>query len=326
MAHNLTNGFAFIFRTIILYSNQVLLRTFRVKTKPIFKMKKNILIVATLMLALITTFSSCKKDSTPPTIQFTAGSGYTSSDVTVPVSSTIKVGITAKSGSSKLTDFKIVANASTSPTTILDSTFSSDTFSRDFTITAPAEAGTASLSFIVTDQDNQTAEVSFVITTTAKPISEYTQVMLGSYNNSAYGSSFASADGTVYMLADAKANASKVDWLYYYGSVNAATLAAPADADAATVFNSASNGLQTWPVLNATRFRAVTEGAVWDNILNAADIEAIAVNTNKTSVNQLSVGDILAFKTAAGKLGLIKIDAITTGAAGTITYTVKVQQ
>ena len=43
-------------------------------------------------------------------------------------------------------------------------------------------------------------------------------------------------------------------------------------------------------------------------------------------VSDLQTGNIVAFKTVNNKLGVIAIGAITTGAAGKITYTVKVQK
>ncbi len=290
-------------------------------------MKKNSVLLATVLLAFIAFFSSCKKDSTPPTINFIVKTGYITGDASVPQSSTISFGVNAKSGGTdNLSHFKITRTVSGVPTVLYETALDSIAYIREFNAQVGSEIGSETWTFTITDKNNLTAEISFVITTVASPISVYTQVMLGSWANSDYGSSFASADGTVYKLAEAKTNAAKVDWLYYYGTANAATIAAPDDAEAGTVFISATNGLQTWPVLNATRFRTVTEGATWDNISSAADIAAIAINTSKSSINSIQVGDILAFKTAGNKLGLIKIDAIVPGSAGTITYTVKVQQ
>jgi hypothetical protein len=258
-----------------------------------------------------------------PTINFLGGAGYTSTDKTISVGSDVKIGITAQSGSAKLSGLKITATHNNIPQELLDTTFSSDTFTRDYIITID-NLGDTRLTFTISDKDGGSAEASLVITAVGA-ISTYTQKILGSYDNSTYGSSFASADGTVYKIKDARDNSTKVDWLYFYGVTNQATLAAPDDADAATIFDG-TNGLQTWAKLNATRFRIVTEGAVWDNISTAADIETYATNTTLTKANMLEVGDIVAFRTEAGKLGLIKVTEIVSGGAGTITYDVKVQQ
>lgn len=286
---------------------------------------KRFSILFAVVITAMAFFASCTKDTTPPTINFLGGAGYTSSDATIDAGSDVKIGITAQSGTAKLSSFVIKATHNNVSVTVYDTTFSTDTYTRDFTITID-DLGETRLTFTVTDKDGESAETSLVITANqVDNISSYTQKILGSYNNATIGSSFASADGTVYMMADARTNSSKVDWLYFYGATNLATLAAPDDAVAATIFNG-TNGLQTWTTKNATRFRLVSEGAVWDNILTAADIAAIATNTTESKVSDLSVGNIVAFKTADNKLGLIKVTEITGTSAGTITYDVKVQK
>jgi len=284
---------------------------------------KKISILLAILASGILFFTSCTKDTTDPTINFLGGAGYTSADATIAAGSDIKVGITAQSGSAKLSGLKIVATYNNIPQNLLDTTFSSDTFTRDFIITLN-DLGETRLKLTIMDKDGGSAEASLVITVVGA-ISTYTQKILGSYDNSTYGSSFASADGTVYKIKDARDNSTKVDWLYFYGVTNQATLAAPDDADAADIFDG-TNGLQTWAKRNATRFAKVTAGAVWDNINTAADIAAIATNTTLTKANMLEEGHIVAFKTEAGKLGLIKVGEIVAGGAGTITYDVKVQQ
>lgn len=287
-------------------------------------MRKTTFILA-LLISGIAFISSCTKDTTPPTINFLGGAGYTSSDATIDAGSSVKIGITATSGTAKLASLEIEAVHNNTPVQLYDTTFSSDTYSRDFTFTVD-EVGETKLIFTITDKDGETAEVFLTITANAvNNIVTYTEKILGSYDNSAYGSSFASVDGTVYKIADASANSAKIDWMYFYGVSNQATIAAPDDADAATIFTG-TNGLQNWTTKNATRFRKVTEGAVWDNITTSADIAALATNTTETKANQLLVGNIVAFKTVSNKLGLIKITDIETGGAGSIKYDVKVQQ
>jgi hypothetical protein len=289
-------------------------------------MKKINLLIATLILTGFAFMSSCTKDTNPPTINFKGGATYTSTDVTIDAGSSLTFGILAQPGGAKLQSLKVVATTDNTPLVLDEITISCDSFDQDLTYSC-MDAGVTRMTFTITDKDNQTAEVSLTVTITAVDnISSYTETKLGSYANTTLGSSFASADGSVYMMADAKTNAAKVDWLYYYGGAsNLATLAAPDDASAATVFNGV-NGLQTWTVKNNTRFRAVTEGVVWDNILTADDIAAIATNTVDTKENLLQTGNILAFKTASDKLGIIKIGTIVTGSNGTITYDVKVQK
>jgi len=297
-------------------------------------MKKIQLLAGLLLITGIGIFTSCKKDSTTedlsPSMNFVGGSGFISADANLTAGAVFQVGVNASANSTsktKLTNFKVVRTFNNIPYTVIDSTFSESNFNLQFTIVAYPEAGSERWTFTIKDKDGESKELAFVITTvgTASDITTFSDVVLGSYDNSTIGSSFASSTGVVYKIADAKTNAAKVDWLYYYGVTNLSTLAAPDDVAAATIFNSATNGLQTWSVRNATRFRLATEGAVWDNITTAADIAAIAINTTETFISQLEVGNIVVFKTAGNKLGILKIDGITAGKTGTITYTAKVQ-
>ena len=186
-----------------------------------------------------------------------------------------------------------------------------------------------------TDKDNQTASKNFTITAggaVAGGIETYTTKVLGAQSAST-GSSFASIDGTVYGIVDAKANSAKVDFMYFYGVSNLATLAAPNSSDAAAVFNHATNGVEKWAVRNATKFgtTSVTAGE-FDAMTDDALIASEASGLSADKVNMLSVGDVVAFETAstsshASKKGLIKVTAISsTGADGSITITVKVQE
>jgi len=288
-------------------------------------------------MASLPFITSCGTDEettdVSPTMNFVGGSDFTAGDVTLKAGETFKVGVNAFSNASskaKLSKFKVVRTFNNVPFTALDSTLSStDVFNINITAFAYPDAGAERWTFTITDKDGETAELSFNITTTSGgPIQSYNQKILGSYDNSAYGSSFASADGTVYTLSEAKTNAAKIDWMYYYGVTNKATLAAPSDPSVTEVFTSATNGPATWSVRNATKFSKVSlpAGLTWDAITTDAEIIILASEVSETKSNLLAVGNILAFKTVAGKQGLIKIENITGTAAGTITYSVKVQE
>jgi hypothetical protein len=258
---------------------------------------------------------------------FNAAPGYTTSDVTVPANTELKIGIIAGSTSAKLTNMKISQTVDGTQTTIHDSTFSSDTYNIDFGIKAPSQVLSVKFTFRITAADGESAEISLSVTTTAGGIKTYNQKILGSYD-AATGSSFASADGIVYSLADAKTNSAKIDWMYYYGgAANLATLVAPVDASASTVF-SGPDGPANWTVRNDTKLAKVTlpAGVTWDNITTDAEIIPLATGLTETKVNLLTVGQIVSFKTVTGKMGLIKIEAISGTTAGSITYSVKVQQ
>lgn len=299
-------------------------------------MKKRLSIVFSLLAAGMLMFTSCSDDSTEPgdinpSMTFVGGTGYTSGDVTLTTGTLFTVGINASSSTesnAKLTNFKVTRVFGNKPEVFIDSTISTDHFSIDINFDANAEVGTENFIFLITDKDGKTKELSFVVTTQAAagPINTFSMKIMGA-QGSTTGSSFASIDGSVYSLADAKTNATKVDWLYFYGATNHATLAAPDDVDAATIFNNATNGLQEWAVLNPTRFKKVTDAIDWDNINDDAVIVAqTASGVTLTKGNELAASDVLAFITSTGKKGLIKVNSISGTSDGTITISVKVQQ
>jgi len=285
-------------------------------------------------------FSSCKKDEdpNPPTINFKGGThvgtgmDYVDGDITMGKADLFLVGITASSGSdANLKNYKVIRNYENVITvTQFDSTFNESNFSDDRLYLAYPAVGTEVWTFTVTDKNDLASSVSFTITTeeATSDIIEYTDKILGSHQ-SATGSSFASFDGSVYSLADAKANAEKIDFLYFYGNLNLATIAAPDDGDAANVFFDATNGLQTWSVLNDTRFKdsGLTSGQ-FDAIATSAEIFIAAAQPapDVSNANHLEVGNVLAFQTAAGKYGLLKVTNIVVGADGNIEISVKVQE
>jgi hypothetical protein len=301
-------------------------------------MKK--LLFATLSLVLFAGtvfFSSCSKseDNTPtdqnPVINFVAKSGYVSGDVTLTAGAAFKVNITAfsnTSSGSKLAELIISRVYNNNPKTILDSTISLSSLNAEFQANALSLVGTERWIFKVVDKAGYSSEISFNITTEAAagPINTFSMKILGA-QTAATGSSFASIDGTIYSLAEAKANQAKVDFMYYYGATDLATLAAPDDAHAAQIFTNATNGLQTWTTKNATRFKLVSDVINWDAITDDEVIVAqCASGVTESRIPGLVAGKYLAFITASGKKGMIKVESITTGDSGDITISVKVQQ
>jgi hypothetical protein len=291
-------------------------------------MKKISFIMAAFLAASIMFLSSCTKDTTPPSINFKGGAGYTSTDVTIDAGSIIKIGINATSGSSKLERFTLVATYNNVPTTIVDTTFSSDTYNRDFELTI-FDLGATRLTCTITDKDLETADVSFTVTT-QEAINQYTAVLLGGQLNPDLGSFYSSADNSVMNLGTARNNPEKADMVYYYGTTNQASIVAVSDAqlDAVPTFAECSG----WTVKNDTKFK-LTTGVDWASITTGADITANATNMTVTHINQLAVGDIVAFQTATtssnpGKKGLYKVLEIngTTGADRSIKIEVKIMK
>jgi hypothetical protein len=301
-------------------------------------MKKIAYVMFGLMTAGLMFLSSCSSDETTPgdihpALNFVGGSGYISGDAILDASTTFTVGLNAFSSTesnAKLTNFKVTRVYKNKPSVVLDSTINVSQFSIDLDYTTVPEAGVENFIFTITDKDGVSKELSFnittVVTTGPGPINTFSMKIMGA-QGSTTGSSFASIDGTVYDLADAKINAAKIDWLYFYGATNFATIAAPDDPDAKDVFNNATNGLQTWSVLNPTRFKKIATAVDWNSITNDSLIVILTESgVDLTKANNLDITDVVGFVSATGKKGLIRVEEITGTNAGTMTISVKVQQ
>ncbi|MGC8866291.1 MAG: hypothetical protein ACP5O2_11295 [Bacteroidales bacterium] len=283
-------------------------------------------------------FTACTKDDEPidkaPTIAFKGGAGYTSADATLPAGSEASVGILASANANtnaKLVRFKVTRTFNNVPEVVLDSTLANlSSFNMEGTINVRKEAGTERWTFEIVDKDGQSASVSLNITS-APVVNVYTAILMGGQNNVNVGSFWSSADNKVMKQAEAVANQNKVDLLYFYGTINQATIAAVDDDQAAIAWN---NLFDNWTVKNTTRFKKIG-GIDWNSITeyNEESILIHATNLTDSRVNMLQVGDIVAFETAAtsanpGKKGLFKVMSIdgTLGADRTITIEVKIQK
>jgi hypothetical protein len=298
-------------------------------------MKKITSLLIALLLMSTTVFISCKKKSdnnTPPSLQLVAGTGFVSSDVTVKFGNAIKFKIEASATSGNLTHFT-VQRASTGKTkTAFDTVFSSSSFSYILQTFAAGKAGTETWTFTIYDENGNTATKSLVVTTTSDitygPVSSYSSVILGSWQNYSVGSAFASSKGLVYKMSNAKNSDTIIDWLYYYLDVtHPATITAPNDTAAVNSVFVGGDGLFSWAHRNNTKFKKVTDVINFGAIQNDS-VLIIETQTGVTasSVTSLSVNDVLAFTTEYGKVGLIKINAINPGTTGTITFDVIVQK
>ncbi len=307
------------------------------------KLFLSFLAIATASTLLLTGCQDPEPTDVKPTISFETGADYISADATVEAGSTFMLGINAdandNSGANltKLTMVRHFVSINAEQTITWDTTINVATYSIDFQVTAYNEEGTDSFIFTITDAEGETAEVSLDITTeiTYGPLNVFEDITLGDKDN-AIGSSFASLDGTVYTLAEAKENSDKIDIVYYYGATNKATICAPSDPTAAEVYNNPDVGVASWATRNATKFIETTVTAdEFDAIPADNDTQVIEIATGAdqslvTNLDHDGAPVVLGFETATGKKGLIKVQQVAVGSGlttpGYIIITVKVQQ
>jgi hypothetical protein len=285
-------------------------------------------------------FTSCGGDeeTTPPTIAL-VNPPSTSASLGASVSFVIQVDAPEKIESVTITE-KIGANTTTLPNCPKTTGFNSATSDLiNLTYTAPSVASSVELTFKVVDKAGKEAATTFSLSVAASAgsINTYTAVLMGNQNSTS-GSFYATSTNTVYSQADAKTNYTKVDFAYANGSAagNEFFVGAPADESVMAVYNNSTTGVQTWTARNQTTFKATTvTTAQFDAMTNDALITSndpgttfTQGTTSRIRAADTEVGDVFAFRTAAGKLGLAKVTqrSGSTANAGTITLTVKVQQ
>jgi hypothetical protein len=297
-------------------------------------MRKLMLIMGTALLSGLLFFSACTTEEDqdqPPSINFLAGDDYISSDATVTVNSLFMVKVYAEENAESKSNIRTLKVTRVFNLNSWDTTFSFNdpNITVELSFYAQPNEGVESIKFEVADNAGETASIELRITTepgAGGPINSFTMKILGSYQSTT-GSSFASIDGSVYTLAEAKANSAKVDFLYWWGATTNATIGAPDDVNAANVYNNPTNGIPTWTTKNPTRFITTTSSAAdFDSYVDDTEIIAAATGADQTRIGTLAVDDVIAFMTASGKYGMIKVTDIVSGADGQITIDVKVQQ
>lgn len=295
--------------------------------------------LSVLAIASLGFMTSCGDDDEiepeeRPTIEFIGGTGFTSGDKSVPAGEQITTKVVARSGQSDTNlerfTIKVSTNGAT-PATLFDTTdLKGESFEYTASFFTQGVAGTSVYTYTIEDNKGRTSDNSYTITTTSTstgPLNTFSTQLLGSYNNAAPGF-FATSTGTRYFRNTAINNQGAIDFVYFYGASNQATLAAPNDPDANTI---SELKLNTWTTKNATTFKrtALTP----QGFTAIADVNALQVaynsgtDTTPTSrANMLAVGQVIAFKTQAGKRGLIHVKALTPGADQSITIDVKVEK
>lgn len=295
-------------------------------------MKKLSFLFAILIMASVPFITSCGTDTeaTPPTIMLNAGVGYTATDVTVPANTELKIGVIGTATSAKLTNLKITQTGST--TALEDTTFSSDNYNRDYTITAPSTVGNTTLTFTLTAADGETSKATLTITTTAALINTYTAILMGGQLNPDLGSFYSTGTNTVLKVGAATAAPASVDFGYYYGETFEATISAPSDAAITGVTN--FDAIGGWATRNATKMKFLMTALDWATVTDETAILANATSLTNTKQDHLEVGNVVAFETAStstnpGKKGLFKVIELNGTTAGTdrsIKIEVKIQK
>lgn len=168
------------------------------------------------------------------------------------------------------------------------------------------------------------------------PIDAYSDVSLGMQSNTDIGQFMNLETNTVYSVPDAKINSSEIDLGAFRSGSSGINLFAPSYGNAAQfIYNSSNWGddnLGSWSVRNETELREVSESDLtsdgFNAIIDGQDIISVfdQSGTSFDDLTRVTEGNIIVFKTANGKYGLILVKSIVSSSSGNIVFDYKIQQ
>ncbi|MDR1671881.1 MAG: hypothetical protein LBS09_00205 [Bacteroidales bacterium] len=299
----------------------------------------NHVIMGAMLFAVSVGFASCEKDDEDnpfdsPTIAVKATyDGATNKDVSdattieLEEGSAITFQIRFSMGADKLKEVHLKSTISGKSYPILDSVeLDKGVFNKgekyiDFEY--PTNVGASEETFTFTTKDTKDRSSSFTLT--IKPKTKQSEggfitktiTLLGAQNNASHGSFYSVALGKVLTIGAAKGQPGDVDFAYFYGSTNEATICAPSDTDGQTI-SYGTVKMSSWTIKNDTKF-AVVSPADKDDPATWWDEAITAVGTSRdTKANLLSIGKVVAFKTAGGEVGAFVVSNVSGTQSGSI--------
>lgn len=262
-----------------------------------------------------------------PSLQFIGSGDFTADDATVDSGETVKFSWVAESGDNELKEVRITGGQNGG--TVFDSTNLSDNNAnsyQDEIAIVMTEIGEHTYTFEVLDQNDLKTSKSITITVNQNAkLNSYDQRLMGAQNNGQYGSFYATSQDSVYFASNfEEKNDIYIDFIYYYGSNNEATIAAPADPTMSDFTN--TYGADEWDDRNETKYLKVSESfSSFDSEGDLQQYRSQLASSSKTKANQLSSNNVYAFLTEKGKIGALTVNNIDSQQGGFIDISVKVE-
>ncbi|MDR2815029.1 MAG: hypothetical protein LBB79_10320 [Prevotellaceae bacterium] len=260
---------------------------------------------------------SCNRNTTAPIITFGANNA-TEEVIEVGGSKDVLVVINAETPLKEVRYFKKKVNGEEIPSKQI--TRFSNPKKSESTITLSDITSDIVLVVEATDRENRTTTAEFLVKIARQPTSQ-SDLLLGFNMLNSLGSSYSVGQSKVLLLHEAEEAQQDVDFMFFYGKENGVTVAAPSDEVVTRVFNDANYGVQTWSNHNSTRFVKVTLDY---ETASASDIaKALEGGAGNSMVNHMDNNDTVAFQTASGQIGLIKVFNIGPDSASTLSVNVR---
>jgi len=267
--------------------------------------KLNVLLILSVMASAVF-FSSCVDDEDPlaPVITF---QDYNGEALERDLGEEIGVSFIVRQGDAKLEDVVVklgqgeIYKASTDKEMKIEDGMT-------VTLNQKLEVvGAQTLTITVTDKADLKAEKTIAITVKSDLDDKGSQ-MLGAGNNT-QGSFYSLATNEVIKQDAAQADPAIVSVVYNYNETDGAQIYSPTESSALTFTGSTATETIFVKLINVAYETATS-----------ADIPA---DFPLTKVKNLSANDVIAFKTADGTVGIIKVTAIDAGADGMATLSIK---
>jgi hypothetical protein len=279
-------------------------------------MKKFFLLITVAVYATFLGTVGCSRNTKAPVILFGEGNA-TEAFVSAGDSKDVLVTINAEAKLKEVRYFKKKIDGEEVPSKSIKKFSTPKKF--ESTITLRDITSDVILVVEAVDKKNRTTTAEFLVKTGEQPNAQ-ANLLLGFNKLNTLGSSYSVSQGKVLLLPEAKNAQQSVDFMFFYGKANGVTVAAPSSNLATSVFNNASCGVQTWSIRNETRL--VKVNLDYDTA-SAEDIASALSGAGSSSVNHLSNDGTVAFQTASGQMGLIKVFNIGPSSASTLNVTVR---
>jgi len=269
--------------------------------------KLNVLLILSVMASAMF-FSSCGGEEEDPLAPVITFQNYNGEALEKDLGDAIGVSFIVKQGDAKLEDVVVklgqgeIYRASTAKDVKIENNMV-------VTLDQKLEVvGAQTLTITVTDKADLKAEKTIAITVKSD-LDDKGSKMLGAGNNTTNGSFYSLATNEVIKQVAAQADPAIVSVVYNYNETDGAQIYSPTESSALTFTGSTATETIFVKLINVAYETATS-----------ADIPA---DFPLTKVKNLSANDVIAFKTADGTVGIIKVTAIDAGADGMATLSIK---
>jgi hypothetical protein len=282
-------------------------------------MKRSFVRVLTVCVLTCWGVAGCNRNTTPPAITF--GSGETESTVASGEAKELTVQVKADAKLKEVKYYRRVGDGEEIPYGVPVTKFSKPK-KYECLVTLRDIVSDFVLVVEATDKKGRVtkSEFSVKVNSSAKPFVQE-KLYMGFNMINTIGSSYSVNRREVLLLNDAKTAQEEVDFMFFFGKENGITVAAPSDEVVTRVFNNRNYGTQTWGTRSETRFVKVNLDF---NGASREDIASAIGAGSTTMVNHLQEGDTVAFQTASGQIGLLKIFNVGPNSASTFNLNVRV--